>query len=188
MRTVIDPDTGDEFDLRLTPEYMAEINAFDGGWCRHPTTDLRRRILAGGQVAYYQQCLTCGVFPGNAVRKPDDADRISATDTALEDRYDAERKAARQEIEQRHARIQKRERANWWRWYNQYLESPAWKARRRAVMERAQGLCEGCRTQPAVHVHHQTYVHVGNELLWELVAVCNQCHERCHPESQETAA
>ena len=55
-------------------------------------------------------------------------------------------------------------------------------------MERAQGLCEGCRRRPATEVHHLTYEHVGDELLWELKAVCDHCHRRCHPESQETAA
>src|SRR3954466_7508190 len=91
MRTMIDPDTGDEFELRLTPEYMAEITAFDGGWCQHPTTELRRRTIASGQITYWHQCQTCGAFPGNAVRKPDDADRIPDADTALKDRYEAQR-------------------------------------------------------------------------------------------------
>jgi 5-methylcytosine-specific restriction endonuclease McrA len=48
------------------------------------------------------------------------------------------------------------------------------------VIERADGLCEGCRSAEAVHVHHLTYKHCGNEFLWELVAICRECHERVH--------
>jgi hypothetical protein len=188
MRTVIDPDTGEEFDLRWTDAYMAEINAAHNGWCQHPTTELRRRTIAGGRITFWHQCLTCGRFPGNAARAPDDADSIPDADTTLQDRYDAQRAAVRHEIEQRHVRIQKQERANWWRQYDQYMDSPAWKARRRAVMERSRGLCEGCGSRPATQVHHMTYANVCNEFLWELKAVCDHCHARCHPEQHEDAA
>jgi 5-methylcytosine-specific restriction endonuclease McrA len=185
---VTDEDTGDEFALRGTPEYYAEANAFSTDWCRHPATELRRRINAGGQVTYWNQCLTCGRFPGNAVGRPDAADRVPDADATLRGRYDARRAAERHGIEQRHVRLQKRENANWWRRYNQYLDSPAWQARRRAVMEHAGGLCEGCGSRPATQVHHLTYDNVGNEFLWELKAVCDHCHRRCHPDKQETAA
>jgi hypothetical protein len=188
MRTVIDPDTGEEFDLRWTDDYLAEINAANNGWCQHPTTELRCRIIANGQITYWHQCQMCGRFPGSAVRKPDDADRIPDADTTLKDRYDAQRAAVRQEIEQRHVRIQKMERANWWRQYDQHVNSPAWKVIRRAVMERAKGICEGCGSRPATQVHHQTYKNFGNEFLWELKAVCDHCHARCHPEQHEDAA
>ena len=74
------------------------------------------------------------------------------------------------------------ERDREWRvWYDRYLESPAWAERRRLVLERAGGKCEGCRKRLATQVHHLTYEHVGNELLFELVAVCRDCHERIHP-------
>jgi 5-methylcytosine-specific restriction endonuclease McrA len=187
MSTVIDQDTGEEFDFRWTDAYYADISAAHNDWCQHPTTELRRRIIASGQITYWHQCLTCGRFPGSAVRKPDNADSIPDADTALKDRYDAQRAAVRQEIEQRHVRIQKAENANWWRQYNRHVNSPAWKVIRRAVMERSRGICEGCGLRPATEVHHQTYKNVGNEFLWELKAVCDHCHARCHPEKQEAA-
>jgi len=49
------------------------------------------------------------------------------------------------------------------------------------VFERANGLCEGCAEHTARHVHHKTYEHVCNEFLWELVAVCERCHQAIHP-------
>jgi hypothetical protein len=34
--------------------------------------------------------------------------------------------------------------------------------------------------RPAEHVHHLSYDHWRDELLWELVAACRKCHERAH--------
>jgi 5-methylcytosine-specific restriction endonuclease McrA len=64
--------------------------------------------------------------------------------------------------------------------YAEYLQSTAWKEKRRLIMQRCRGYCEGCGSAPATQVHHLTYKHVGNELLFELVAVCDPCHDRIH--------
>ena len=64
--------------------------------------------------------------------------------------------------------------------YSRYLLSPAWRNKRFRVLERAGGVCEGCGERRATEVHHVTYRHVGNEFLWELRAVCGECHSRIH--------
>lgn len=69
----------------------------------------------------------------------------------------------------------------WWRWYRRYLQSPEWEERRFKVLARAHQRCEGCGRAIATQVHHLSYAHVGQEFLWELVAVCEDCHRRCHP-------
>ena len=74
-----------------------------------------------------------------------------------------------------------RESQEWWDWYNSYLKTPAWALRRSLVMDRCHGRCEGCRQASAFHVHHLTYEHAGNELLFELVALCRDCHQIAHP-------
>ncbi len=68
----------------------------------------------------------------------------------------------------------------WWAWYDQYLQSPEWQARRRLVLRRAGGKCEGCRIRRAVQAHHLTYDRVGREMLFDLVAVCAECHNQIH--------
>ena len=68
-----------------------------------------------------------------------------------------------------------------WARYNEYLRSDAWRERRQLVLERAGGLCEGCRKRPACDVHHATYEHLYDELLFELLAVCRDCHKKIHP-------
>lgn len=65
----------------------------------------------------------------------------------------------------------------WWRWYSAYLESAPWKHRRALVLKRSGGVCEGCGIEHATEVHHTTYQHVGNEMLWELRAICKSCHD-----------
>jgi hypothetical protein len=71
--------------------------------------------------------------------------------------------------------------ADWWARYDAYLKSPEWHARRRLVLKRANGVCEGCGLRPAAQVHHLSYTHVFNEFLWELRAVCLACHQALHP-------
>lgn len=64
--------------------------------------------------------------------------------------------------------------------YAEYLNSEEWWQRRTRVLERSNGLCEGCRNDEATDVHHLTYAHAGDEFLFELVALCAPCHERIH--------
>jgi hypothetical protein len=75
---------------------------------------------------------------------------------------------------------QQRESKEWWRRYTAYLQTPAWHARRRRVLARADHLCEGCREQPATQVHHLTYQRLEHEMLFDLVAICDACHDAIH--------
>lgn len=64
--------------------------------------------------------------------------------------------------------------------YESYLKSQEWADRRSKVMERAGHRCEGCRNALATEVHHLSYEHVTQEFLFELVAMCGDCHARWH--------
>ena len=75
------------------------------------------------------------------------------------------------------------EQAEWWRWYNSYLQTPKWFERRDAVLRRAKGMCEGCGKRKAEQIHHLTYRNAGDEFLWQLVAVCKVCHDRFHEDN-----
>ncbi len=72
------------------------------------------------------------------------------------------------------------ERAQWFEEHDRYLNTDVWLDKRAAVLRRANGLCEGCGAAKATQVHHLTYEHWREELLWELVAICTDCHERVH--------
>lgn len=65
----------------------------------------------------------------------------------------------------------------WLKEHTIYLASDEWKWRRQMVLERDNYLCQGCLTNRATQVHHLTYKHWRNELLFELVSVCDGCHD-----------
>lgn len=77
-------------------------------------------------------------------------------------------------------KIEQQRQIEWRANYEGYLQSEKWMLKREAVFERCDGVCEGCRVKKATAVHHLTYDHMGDELLWELAAVCRDCHERAH--------
>lgn len=80
-------------------------------------------------------------------------------------------------------KFEEQRQIEWRERYENYLRSAQWQVKRRLVFERSGGTCEGCRQAKATQVHHLTYDHLGNELLWELAAVCRECHERVHEDS-----
>lgn len=61
--------------------------------------------------------------------------------------------------------------------YQTYLASREWSLLRERVRERSGGKCEHCFMAPQQAVHHLTYARIGDELLSDLMAVCNPCHE-----------
>lgn len=94
-----------------------------------------------------------------------------------------EQERRQEEYEKRraeHEAQRTKENEQWQAWYQQYLKSSEWAERRRLVIQRAGGICEGCGRAPAIQAHHITYKHAGNEFLWELRAICRGCHERIH--------
>jgi 5-methylcytosine-specific restriction endonuclease McrA len=62
--------------------------------------------------------------------------------------------------------------------YNSYIQSPAWFARRDKVLKRDNYLCQACLEDPATQVHHKSYIHFGNEPLFDLESVCDPCHKK----------
>ena len=63
--------------------------------------------------------------------------------------------------------------------YRRYLQSDAWKTKRKSVLQAAGFRCRRCRA-PATEVHHETYKRIYNERLSDLTALCSKCHEAVH--------
>jgi hypothetical protein len=150
--------------------------------CPHArVTKPRARTIAGGSIQYRRQCLDCGAPAGNPIAKSavlTETKDIEPRefDEALFEAKDAERR----QLQRDHS---DRESAQWWAWYNIYLATEDWRDRRAKVLRRCGAWCEGCGDCPATHIHHLTYDHVGNELLFELVGLCDECHALAHSES-----
>lgn len=64
--------------------------------------------------------------------------------------------------------------------YHNYINSPTWKQKRAAALERAQYQCEVCgfsKWSRTLEVHHKTYERFQHELPSDLMVVCKKCHE-----------
>jgi 5-methylcytosine-specific restriction endonuclease McrA len=163
------------FILR-TPESAGpppERKAVEYGRCDHPRVEVRRRTQTNGVVVAVRQCLDCGSNRGATPKAGLDLASMTEWDDELSKAYWRSRS-------EKYDRQRADADAEWWAWYDSYLRSAAWRHRREAVLKRDNYVCRGCGVNRATHVHHLTYVRVGNELLFDLVSVCESCHGQCH--------
>lgn len=150
--------------------------------CSHPATIVVCEPDSLERPQYFERCDHCGLKLSSAIshekakaagisdRTREDVEALSARYTnERRSRYDAMLTAAAE-------RCQGLNRQS----YDDYLRSPAWQRRSAKIIERANGICEGCLTNPATEVHHMSYEHVGAEFAFELLALCGPCHRRWH--------
>ena len=153
--------------------------------CSHESKSLRRRAIKGGTLQYVYQCVRCGEVSLQAVARAKAYELCGGNEPPP---LDAELAISwKQTKKEAQAKVAEAASNEFWSGYTAYLASPAWSSKRRQVLERATGKCEGCREQIPAEVHHLSYDHVGQEFLFELVAVCHACHERLHPKANEPA-
>lgn len=71
-------------------------------------------------------------------------------------------------------------RREWYRKY--YLRSNHWRRKRKRIIQRAGGLCEACKMQKKLDVHHQplAYKFLFFEPEFLLTALCRECHGEEH--------
>lgn len=146
--------------------------------CRHI---LRYSIASNGVKSYRVQCNRCGKNI-QTLKKVDVAARrmldiATEFDRELEQAWNNARSERYQTLHQQE-RDQKDQ--DWWDRYNAYLQSPEWARRRAAVLRRDGGICQGCGNRPATQAHHHHYRRVFDEMLFDLIAVCTECHEKIH--------
>lgn len=145
--------------------------------CKHPQTEVRKMPIANGGFQLKKQCLVCGDSVGNAQKKAhlsaDNVAKVPEWDQTIHPQFRDQREKRQQELIRA---ADERANKKWRAQYDAYLRSPEWAQRRQLVVLRAQGLCEGCRSARATDVHHTTYIHAGEEFLFELVALCTTCH------------
>lgn len=150
--------------------------------CITHDSHLVRKVAANGASQFTYQCQTCGQIDysrtgrGPWVAKPAsvDIDSLPLWDDRLQrDAITAVRIQAEAE---------RTERDEAWRdAYDDYINSPAWRVKRRRALDRDGHLCQGCLESVATDVHHMTYDRLFDELLCDLVSLCQACHQKCHP-------
>jgi hypothetical protein len=181
---VVDRDTGKSFSLDHTDGLSNDLRTFYEARCIHAKISIRRRLYGGGAVHFCQQCLECGRSIGTALKKTKELENSPDWDVTAEQNYVDRREAARLDVIQKHVRIQRDRLDGFKREYERYLKTEAWALRRGKVLKRAAGICEGCLERTATQIHHKTYNHIQDEFMFELIAVCDECHLRLHAEKR----
>ncbi|MEP7348865.1 MAG: hypothetical protein ABI668_02810 [Sphingorhabdus sp.] len=179
-----DTKSGQMVSLNQTSELESDYRRWLQSDCAHPEYAMRKVKPSNGSWMYRNQCVNCGRPNGQWVKKSliPNADVISQAPLDQLAAYEKQRYSELKQIRQQHFETQAgRGNAE----YAAYLSSPAWKAKRQKVLVRANGRCEGCGENSATQVHHLTYQHIYNGFLWELVAICDGCHDRVHEDSVE---
>jgi hypothetical protein len=64
--------------------------------------------------------------------------------------------------------------------YYGYINSKAWRARRKQYFERHGEQCEVCGSTDRVQLHHKNYISLGREKDRDLQALCEGCHQNEH--------
>lgn len=151
---------------------------------------MRKRVDgAGAKVA--RQCGNCGGISGHwiALTRVPNWQSLPDWDYGIEPAWQQREREylpnyRKQKIESEgvaaFAKPEPEPAVGFWEKYGPYLASEAWREKANLVLMRAHGICEGCGKAPATQVHHLTYARVGNEMLFDLVAICKSCHEIIH--------
>ena len=162
-------------DAEMTPleEWLLGNNPQSFAWeewahdCK--SGGIAQRILANGAKTYVEQCQICGksikVWKKQDIQTP----YVGVWKESLITAWRETRERVLESIRQ----TEKKK-------YHLYLGTKEWKDRRAKVLRRANNLCEGCGDRTATEVHHLTYANVGDELLFQLVALCSPCHSKLH--------
>ena len=158
------------------PVHISSVVADIQVICPHKRTELRYKLCSNGKKLLCTQCLDCGQRAGKDWLPQDRVNmkEVQPFDAALEEQGAKQQQAiwaAKREREsvQRHLD------------YERYIQdSDDWQMIRTKVMRRDNYLCQACLEEPATQVHHKSYAHLYDEWMWELVSVCQPCHEKIH--------
>lgn len=178
---VVDLRDGKAHFLIWTEELGAELESVASKYkCDHPEQELREFVTSNGGTQIKKQCVRCGARTTNAIAKATISGPLHMGDVDLAETWEASRKSEHDNVVQkyleRHLARQSQQRKE----YDAYLSSPQWRSKREKVLGRAGGVCEGCLERRATQVHHLDYKNFMSEFMFQLVAVCEDCHARIH--------
>ncbi len=165
--------------------------------CTHKIKELKERTISGGSIQYIYQCTKCGRPQGGAIKrdkafKLNSGNKPTSFNQELYESWESEQgkefsalHEARETEQNKLANYfgveEKRDKEKFFTFYKEHLKTNKWQIIREKVFKRANNICEGCLEEKATQVHHLDYRNVGDELLFQLVAICDNCHDKCHP-------
>lgn len=187
---------GDFFPFDPDEKYLSDYQDWQAKACTHPKESkvVIEKQDSIGRSFFRGACMDCGYVHGASIkhekaRKMGISDAHPAYFEEAEQNYLLYREEELQEILKdactRYYDAKNAEITDETAKYEKYLRSAEWKALARKVMDRADGVCEGCLDSAAQEVHHLTYDHKYKEFAFELRALCRPCHERWHNKGGE---
>lgn len=160
--------------------------------CPNHAYDFAYKISETGRIMLYKQCVVCGHKSTSGSLKHSEVpnlkekiqnNEISKFDVDLEnsgptwDKYFNEyKKPAMNLLDYKKEKEKKEEKDAWLKEHSEYLHTIEWQRIRQKVLKRDNYLCQGCLEAKATEVHHITYANWKNELMFELMSVCYNCH------------
>lgn len=144
--------------------------------CKHSNFERRRLITSNGGFQVKNQCLDCGKIGQAKKRQPGD-ENLPLIDRQMQaDLWQKRQEAYQRELEQLEEAYRQKMVAE----YQKYLDSDEWHEIREKVLQRDNYTCQGCLLRRATCVHHLTYENIKDELCYQLVSLCKECHEKAH--------
>lgn len=141
-------------------------------------------VASNGVTHFGLWCPSCG-HTWRAIKKADVANYVGDGDVVQRDeqvRQDYNKRLSEERAAEWQANKAQRDQE-----YHSYLNTTEWRRIREAVLIRDGYLCQGCLRARANDVHHRTYNHCRNELMFELVSLCRACHDRIHGIHEEAS-
>lgn len=156
--------------------------------CDHEQTEVRSKTDTAGRVYFVAQCLGCWQQVGTAVKKATvkNPDAIQPFDAEKATHLEKWKQARRFELQEEENHLRRTHQSEWWQKYSAYLRTPKWRKKRALVLKRDDYTCQACLESKATQAHHLTYKHLEHEPLFDLVAICDPCHEALHQMERES--
>lgn len=154
--------------------------------CPHEKTGYYYIVKSNGEYAYMELCSLCGERKDKskvwikASSIPFNAVITKYTDEIKKD-FANKKNIIQEEIRNIKYAI---EMSDKYQEYERYLLSPEWDKKRRMRLyfnkNNFLGKCEICGENEATQIHHMTYNRLYNEWVFDLAAICSDCHRRIH--------
>jgi hypothetical protein len=167
------------------PFELARKKSNEAKACEHRDKELRYLIAANDAKKFKYQCKRCGQTFQEVSQKQLSAESKESAAPIDDTLFKTHEKLSEKIFQDEFARIKAQNRATKLHYYQLYLTSNEWRKKREKVVARAKGICEGCLENPATQVHHLHYGTLFREMLFDLVAVCDKCHEQIHTDIEE---
>lgn len=152
--------------------------SFKYSYCEHKQSVLIKYEV-NNSYRVRNMCSACHILHGNFIKQAElNLTAIKTIDKTKYDQWLSEQSEKYQKRFNYYYQIsQERKKKEWFDKHNKYLTSMEWTEKRDEVLRRDEYLCQACLKRKATQVHHVSYRHWQNEPLYELISVCESCHE-----------